>query len=292
MTNTIWGMTIGGRVVIYPEAVTTSQGDSVETSRSASPDAAPMALRLRRARMLNVVLGAVTVFLLIVVIAQRGERSSSWLDTTDAGSAAADGDSAAMAEPADSTQAPSAAPYVRRIEGDPMALGSLDAPIVLSQWTDYRCPYCAVFATQTLPELIEQYVDTGQMRIEFHDVALFGQDSVDGAIAARAAGRQGRYYEYLQTVYAHAPARSHADLPRSTLIDFARHAGIDDMAQFEVDLDDPELRIEVERSHHQAQALGVSSVPFFVIDNKGIIGAQPLDAFEQFIEAALESAGS
>lgn len=64
------------------------------------------------------------------------------------------------------------------------------------------------------------------------------------------------------------------------------------MAQFEVDLDDPELRIEVERSHHQAQALGVSSVPFFVIDNKGIIGAQPLDAFEQFIEAALESAGS
>lgn len=182
-------------------------------------------------------------------------------------------------------------PYVRREEGDPLAIGALDAPVVLSEWTDLRCPFCAVFANQTLPTLIQEYVDTGKVRIEFHDVVFFGDQSRDAAVAARAAGEQGLYVEYLETLYAAAPPNGHPDLPRAALIDFARTTGVPDMDAFTRALDDPDLGQKVDRSTAVAQSLGVNSVPFFVIDGKALAGAQGIDTFRQFIDQALAEAG-
>lgn len=179
---------------------------------------------------------------------------------------------------------------VRRDLSDTMAIGSVDAPIVMVEWLDVRCPFCAHFSRDTLPGIIETYIDAGLVRYEIYDVAFFGDESIDGAVAARAAGEQGRYVEFLSAVFDAAPDRAHIDLPRERLIEFAQQAGVGDLERFEADLDRDDLRLAVQRSTSAAGQLGVTTVPFFVIGNAGVSGAQPAEVFHEMIERALAEA--
>ncbi|MFK4730478.1 thioredoxin domain-containing protein [Agromyces mediolanus] len=253
----------------------------------ATAHAAGLERRLRRSRILNVVLGAITAFLAVVVIAQSLPGS--------AGGAAADAPPASSDTPATGAPAAGTNPenpaIAKRDPDDPFAIGSVDAPIVLVEWADFRCPFCAVFTNDTMPVILDEYVDSGLVRYEFRDVAFFGDESVDAAVAARAAGEQGRFPEYLAALYAAAPESGHPDMPREKLVGFAQTAGVPDLARFEADLDRQDLRDAVAKSTADAQALGVSSVPFFVVGTQAMAGAQPVDAFRQFLDTRLAEAG-
>ncbi len=247
--------------------------------------------RLRRSKILNVVLAAVSVFLLIVVVAQLSAGSGGTGDTSAQSQAE---QSAAQTDEGQAEGTEAATGTGQGVEtrdpDDPMAIGDVDAPVVLVEWTDMRCPYCALFTRDTFPTLVEEYVDTGKVRIEVRDVAYFGDQSVEAAVAARAAANQGMFFEYLDAVYQAAPESGHADLPRETLISFAEEVGIPDMTQFESDLDSEELLTEVQTSTSTAQALGVTSVPFFAVGSSAMAGAQPVDVFRQFLDEALANA--
>src|SRR5690625_406580 len=57
---------------------------------------------------------------------------------------------------------------------DPTALGEEDAPVVLVAYSDFTCPFCATWAQETQPELIERYVDPGDLRIEWREFPYLG----------------------------------------------------------------------------------------------------------------------
>ncbi|MER7276583.1 thioredoxin domain-containing protein [Dactylosporangium sp. NPDC000244] len=235
----------------------------------------------RRNRRIAVVAGAVVAFLGVVLAAQlTGGRG---------------GPAAAQPSPSASASAGGARAgefgFVRRRPGDAMAVGAVDAPVVLVQWTDMRCPFCAVFNRETLPVLLREYVDTGKVRIEIHDVAFFGEQSENGAVAARAAAEQGRFFEYLAAVYRDAPEKGHPDLPRERLVAFAEQAGVPDIARFTTDLDDAGVRAAAQASNGEAGRLGVTTVPFFVAGGSSLSGAQPISVFRQYLDAALAKAG-
>ena len=248
----------------------------------------PLARKLRLARILNVVLGAVTAFLLVVVIAQ---------SVPNAGQAAADAaqpiasDDAGSGTAESGTGSGTGSELAKRDPNDPLAIGDVDAPVVLVEWADFRCPFCAVVTNQTLPTIFDEYVDQGLVRYEFRDVAFFGDESVDAAVAARAAGEQGRFPEYLEAVFAAAPEKGHPDMPREKLMGFATEAGVPDLAKFEQDLDRADLRDAVLASTAEAQKLGVTSVPFFVAGDQAIAGAQPIENFRALLDEQLAAAG-
>ncbi|MFJ8855735.1 DsbA family protein [Streptomyces sp. NPDC102437] len=249
----------------------------MSATRSSSP-AALQALerRLRRAHTLNVILAAAVVFLLIVAFARSGTGSSATAGP------APDRSSSASSDSADS--------IAQRDPKDPLAIGPVDAPVVLVEFADLRCPYCAVFTRQTLPTLLKEYVDTGKVRYEFRDVAIFGDQSVDAAVALRAAAAQGRFKQYLTTLYEAAPENKHPDLPRQKLIAFARTAGVPDLKTFEKALDSKTLAQAVHTTTSDAGSLGINSVPFFVAGDQALAGAQPLAAFQQLLDGQLEKA--
>lgn len=249
--------------------------------------------KLRWARRLNIVLAAVAVFLAVVVAAQLmpGQSPTAQPDAPaepTAEQSAGEGEGAD--ESAGEGESPGEMPFVRRDPDDPMAIGDVDAPVVMSEWIDMRCPFCALYSRETLPILIEEYVDTGQVRIEYHDVVFYGEDSERAAVAARAAGKQGLYVEYITTIYDAAPENGHPDMPREALIDFAEEAGVPDMEQFTADLEDPALLSDAQASTQTAQQLGVSAVPFFVAGDTALSGAQPVDVFRQYLDEALAKA--
>ena len=180
----------------------------------------------------------------------------------------------------------------RRIDGDPTAIGAVDAPVVMVAYADYRCPFCSLFEQQTLPSIVTDYVDRGLLRYEFRDMPLFGQHSVDAAVAGRAAGNQGKFFEFMSAVSANGVVEGgHPDLPRERLINFAELVGVPDIEQFTADLDDPELLAAVQADYTEGRQLGLSSVPAFLVGDTPVVGAQPIAVFEQAINQELDQAG-
>lgn len=179
----------------------------------------------------------------------------------------------------------------RRIDGDPTAMGEVDAPVVLIEFADYRCPFCGKFHRDTLGDLVDEYVEDGRMRVEWRDAPVFGDQSVDAAVAARAAAEQGVFWEYQHAVFGEAPDSGHPDLPRDVLIEHAKSAGVTDMEKFEADLDNEDLQGQVQSDFEEAQRLGVTSVPTFAINDAVISGAQPADVFRETIDKELAEAG-
>lgn len=178
----------------------------------------------------------------------------------------------------------------RRDADDVMALGEVDAPVVLIEYSDFRCPYCAQWATQVKPEL-QSYLDDGTLRIEYHDLALLGPESADAAVAARAAGEQGKYWEYHDALFAATAAGDHPDMPADKLIEMATEVGVPDLEAFEAGLESAELIKAVEDETAAARELGITSTPTFLVNTAIVQGAQPADVFTATVESEAEKAG-
>ncbi|WP_286958511.1 DsbA family protein [Arsenicicoccus sp. UBA7492] len=178
----------------------------------------------------------------------------------------------------------------RRIPGDPLALGKVDAPVVMIEYADYACPFCAKFAMETQPELVKKYVDAGVLRIEWHDLVIFGDKSQRAAQAARAAGAQGRFWQFHHALFAASPTSGHPDLTDDRLLGFARTAGVRDLAAFQKAMTSSAVEEAVGRETQVARQLGATSTPVFVINGTPVVGAQPAEVFTQVIDQAAAAA--
>ncbi len=176
----------------------------------------------------------------------------------------------------------------RRVDGDPMAIGDVDAPLVLVEYSDYRCPFCAKFSRDSEPELIERYVDEGKLRIEWRDMPIFGEQSLTAARAGRAAAEQGMFWEFNAAAYEAAPDRGHADLTPAVLRGFAEQVGIPDLDQFDRDAASTEFDESIQSDAESGQAIGFMSTPSFSVNGHPMIGAQPTRAFTHLIDQLLE----
>lgn len=174
----------------------------------------------------------------------------------------------------------------RREDGDPLARGPVDAPVVMVAYSDYRCPFCAKFSRDTEPQLVDKYVEAGVLRIEWRDLPIFGEQSMVAARAGRAAAAQGKFWEFNSALFAASPDRGHPDLSEAALRGFAEQAGVPDLDRFMRDSTDTTVDDDIAADVLEANMIGVASTPSFVIDGYPILGAQPLAVFEQTIEKA------
>jgi protein-disulfide isomerase len=233
----------------------------------------------RRRGQIVLVLAVVAVALFVVVgVTSQGRSNTAQSTAAGSGTATA------------SNSAPPALELARRIAGDPTALGALKAPVVLIEYADYRCPFCGIFARDTMPKLVDEYVKSGVLRIEWRDFVIYGQQSLDAAVAARAAGEQGLFWKYHDAIYAAAPERAHSALPRKRLREIAKSVGVPDMAKFERDMRSSTFLGLVNADTKEGASIGVTGTPSFVVNNTTIVGAQPIDVFRQAIESALAEA--
>ena len=86
---------------------------------------------------------------------------------------------------------------------NPRAIGKATAPVTVEVWSDFQCPACDAFATTVEPDLVDQYVATGKVRIIYRDFAFIDKGAADGesqqsAAAARCAGDKfWPFHDYL-----------------------------------------------------------------------------------------------
>lgn len=171
----------------------------------------------------------------------------------------------------------------RRDADDPMAVGDVDAPVVMIEYADYRCPFCAQHHRETRPQLTP-LVEDGTLRIEFRDLVIFDETSMMAAIGGRAAAEQGLLEEYQEEVFALSD-QGHGEYDQDDLVQIAEQIGVADLEAFEAAFDDPEILAAVQADTAEARGIGVTSTPTFLINTQVVQGAYPLQHFEQVIAA-------
>lgn len=171
----------------------------------------------------------------------------------------------------------------RRNAEDPFAMGALDAPVVLSEFSDFECPFCTRFAVETAPKLKEKFVDTGLLRIEWNDLPVNGPHAETGAQAGRAAGNQGKFYEFHDVLYNNTydnQTGGHPGYDVADYVRFAKEAGIEDLEKFRTEIENEKYRDVVRQALHYASSIGMRGTPAFILGDRFISGAQPYEVFE------------
>jgi protein-disulfide isomerase len=139
------------------------------------------------------------------------------------------------------------------------------------------------------PKLFEEYVKEGMLRIEWRDFPYQGQESVDAALAARAAQAQGKFWEYHDLLYNNQSSGNSGSYDEENLISLAEVAGLDGR-RFEDDLQSAQYEEVVQSDFREGQGLGISGTPTFFVNDQVLVGLQPLEVFEQAIEDARREA--
>ncbi|HIC96544.1 TPA: tetratricopeptide repeat protein [Candidatus Bipolaricaulota bacterium] len=165
------------------------------------------------------------------------------------------------------------------------AIGSPDAPVTIVEFLDLLCPFCARFAVDTLPKIMERYVRPGKVRIIFRFFVIPGEVEELVAEAALCADEQGKFMEYHDILL----AKTHAGEPPRTaeaLKGLAAGLGLDTRA-FARCLDSHEYAGVIERDIDEALSLGVKGTPTFFIEGRKLEGAVPFEEFQRLIEEGL-----
>ena len=175
-----------------------------------------------------------------------------------------------------------------RESSDVRAAGPVDAPVALVVYSDYQCPFCAAWSNDILPTMMA-YAERGELRIEWRDVNQYGADSERAALAAYAAGLQGKFWEYHDQLFEGGGHLPPDQLTEAGLTDIAAAIGLD-TELFAADLSARGTKDAVRASEQAGQDLGVSGTPTFVLGGEPIVGAQPESVFVETFERALSRA--
>ncbi len=171
-------------------------------------------------------------------------------------------------------------------------LGSDDAPITLVEFGDYQCFFCNKFFHETEPSILENYVETGKVKIIFKDFTIIGPDSIGAAHGAHCAEDQGKFWEYHNELYDNWTGENNGWASSENLVRFAQNIGLNE-EEFNQCMSDGKYKQLVTASSNDAKNLGITGTPaFFVIgpDNQvtRIAGAQPYEVFHNIFQEELK----
>jgi protein-disulfide isomerase len=176
--------------------------------------------------------------------------------------------------------------------GDAPVRGSPDAPVTIVEYSDYQCPFCSRFANETLPSLVEQYLDTGKARLVFKDFPLsqIHPHAQQAAEAARCAGEQDAYWEMHDKLFESQEEWAAAEDAAGLFAGYAEELGLSS-GDFKACLESGRHAAAVQADFEEGLGFGVGGTPTFFLNGQPLVGAQPLQNFQQAI-AIVESGGS
>lgn len=169
--------------------------------------------------------------------------------------------------------------------------GSPDAPITIIEYADFQCHFCQSFARTTEHEMDRAYIQTGKVRIEYRHFVIFGEESVQAALASECAAEQDRFWPYHDLLMATEPDPQVRDLTNGKLKDLARALGLDQDG-FDSCLDSQRYKGKVDRDVEEGRAAGVEATPSFIIGGKRVRGAQSFSTFQGIIDGLLADSGN
>ena len=166
--------------------------------------------------------------------------------------------------------------------------GKTDAKVTIIEFADFRCPYCEQFFSQTMPQILANYVNTGKVKFAFRNYAFLGPGSIVAADATECANDQGKFWAFHDYLYKNQPSESDTSMYNAdTLSKAAATLGMD-ATKFKNCVTAKTDDAKVQQDLADGQKAGVTGTPAFFINGTFINGAEPYSAFQQAIDAALK----
>ncbi|OGO51351.1 MAG: hypothetical protein A2148_10640 [Chloroflexi bacterium RBG_16_68_14] len=180
---------------------------------------------------------------------------------------------------------------IQEISAEGRTRGSATAPVTIMEFADFQCPACKRFAETMGNELEEVYIATGQVRLEFRNMAFIGPESVLAAEAAACANGQGKFWEYHDKLFEGQQGEERGAFSSERLVRFAREVGLDE-EEFITCMESERYKQMVLDETEAGQEAGVNSTPTFFVNGDLVRNVQSFQEFQQIIEQKLEEAAN
>jgi protein-disulfide isomerase len=173
--------------------------------------------------------------------------------------------------------------------------GPKDAKFVIVEFSDFQCPFCARYATQTYSQVIDDYVKPGKLKYVFRNFPLesIHAQALKAAEASQCAGEQDRFWEMHDHLF-----KNQQSLEDKDYSGHATKLGLD-VPKFQQCMESRKYTAKVKKDNDDGTKLGVKGTPTFFfgsVDPKDptkmravalLSGAQPYQEFKDTIDKLL-----
>ena len=166
-------------------------------------------------------------------------------------------------------------------------IGPAGAKVTITEYGDLRCPICKTFDNEVVPTLVENFVRTGQAKMQFKVWPILGPNSVDAAKAAYAAKQQNALWRYVSLTYLNQGDENVSWFTPAFARSVAQALGLD-LARFDKDRASDAAVTAIDQVNQEATNLGFQGTP--TIRVSGPNGTVTVDATLEAITAAVQKA--
>lgn len=188
------------------------------------------------------------------------------------------------------------------LAGRPL-VGDREATVDLYYWTDYLCPFCKKFETETLPKIGSNYIDTGDVRLVVLPYPNIGEYSMPSAVWSRCVWRQvadsapEAFWHWHGAAFDAQSESGHEWADEATFSDITERtdgvsvSAVDGCRESRGDA----IRDAIETNVGVAQSAEIRGTPGFVLYNREadaagkLVGAHPYDSFSEALDRVLEA---
>ena len=170
--------------------------------------------------------------------------------------------------------------------------GSADAPVEITEYADYQCPFCQTFATLQMPTIEERLIKTGRLRWRYRDFPLNQHPYARiAAHSAACADEQGKYWPQHERIYEGqaewAASRDGAGIFRR----YAKDVGLD-LAKYDACMSSGKYAGRIQASYEEGAKAGVSSTPTLLVGGRLYQGRFDSDAITRLVDSLAPRAAS
>jgi protein-disulfide isomerase len=240
------------------------------------------AKRRTRLTQLGIVVAVVVVIVVVIAVASGGKKKTITAGTPQANASVTEVNS-----------------LLNGIPQNGNTLGNPNAPVTLKYYGDLECPICKEFTLGALPTIIQKYVRTGKLKIEYHSLETATREPEvfkTQQVAALAAGKQKLGWNFIELFYHEQGEEDSGYVNESYIQGLASQVPGLNLADWTTARSDPTYSNEVATDAQAANQAGFTGTPSFEIGKSGG-KLQKLEAgsfteaapYETAIEKQLES---
>ncbi|MEK7153953.1 MAG: DsbA family protein [Patescibacteria group bacterium] len=168
-------------------------------------------------------------------------------------------------------------------------LGNKNAKVTIVEYSDFECPFCKKFWSETLPLIKKEFIESGKAHFVYRHFPLPSHSGAKpAALATECAAEQGKFWQMHDEIYKRQDGQGQsAQLTKDNLKKWAVAIGLD-TAKFNQCLDSEKYSKKINDDLASGQTVGVTGTPTVFINGQKIVGAQPYETFKQAIDALLK----
>lgn len=169
-------------------------------------------------------------------------------------------------------------------------LGNPNAPVTMIEFSDFQCPYCEKFYSETFKQIKSQYIDTGKVKFIYRDFpipshaqASLAAESAECVRSLATENKDSAYFKMHDKIFENMSRWANNSSAKDVFVSMGNELGVD----IAVCLDSGSFKQEVGDDYTAGRSYGVQGTPSFFINGKMVLGAESFENFQKVIESEL-----